>query len=417
VKTRTVSPGRVAQAVEKIKMPVTGLQVGMYVCELDRPWLETPFLMQGFLIENLDDISVIQDICEYVYIEAVRDTYIPPEETLRLEKSNQSKPRYINKVSAQKEQQVAHGIYRHARQLTKSFMDEVRLGNSIDTEQAKEAVKDCVNSVLRNADALLWLSKIRHQDDYTAEHSLSVCILCVAFGRHLGLREEELQLLGLCGMLHDVGKMKTPSEILNKEGKLTEKEFAIMKAHTVHGRNILMSHSGLYHGTVDVAYSHHERIDGEGYPRGLKGAGIPYFAKIVGICDAYDAITSDRVYSKGQSSLEALKILYQNRGTQFDAELVIQFIQCIGLYPVGGIVELQSGEVAIILNTNYKDRRLPDVLLVLDNDKQAQPEPEVLHLMKLYRNEALGNRAIKAVLPSGSHGLKLSNFNSYLSDV
>src|SRR5690606_36893319 len=231
---------------------------------------------------------------------------------------------YINKVSAAEESAAVRGVYREARRLTKSLMDDVRLGGVINTEQAKETVKDCVQSILRNADALLWMSKMRSQDEYTSEHCLNVCILAIAFGRHLGMSEPELQKLRLCGLLHDVGKMRIPPAVLNKVEPLTDKEFNIIKAHTVHGRNLLMSSPGVFNGAVDVAYSHHERIDGTGYPRKLKASGISDFARIIAIVDAYDAMTADRCYSTAISTTDALKNIFRDRGTHFDERLSLE---------------------------------------------------------------------------------------------
>ena len=205
------------------------------------------------------------------------------------------------------------GTFREARSLTKTMLDDIRLGGAIDTDQAKATVNDCVQSVIRNPDALMWMSKMRSEDEYTAEHCLNVCILAVAFGRQLGLGEEELTDLGMCGLLHDVGKMKVPPDVLNKPGPLTEKEMRMMMAHTVHGRNLLMSTQGIYSGVVDVAFSHHERMDGMGYPRRLPGHGMSKFSRIVAIVDAYDAMTADRCYQSARTSTEAMKILYQTK--------------------------------------------------------------------------------------------------------
>ena len=274
-----VRPGYVKSSEKTIKIHISELKIGMFVSKLDRPWLETPFLMQGFVIESLDDIDVVAEYSQFVWIDAVSQEWIAPEERASL--SGQSKKvSYINKVDTKAEHAAAMNTYREARRLTRTFLDDLRLGGVINTEQAKSTVKECVHSILRNSDALIWMSKIRSQDEYTAEHCLNVCILAIAFGRHLGMGEADLERLGLCGLLHDVGKMRVQQDVLNKPSSLTEKEFDMMKAHTVHGRNLLMASPGIPNSTIDVAYSHHEKIDGTGYPRGLKASGISEMAKL-----------------------------------------------------------------------------------------------------------------------------------------
>ena len=361
--SKEIRPGYMQSSEQTVKIHISELMIGMYVSKLDRPWLETPFLMQGFIVETLDDIDTIAAYAEHVWIDAVRQVWIPPEERAQL-KSSTKKVNYVNKVDVKLEHQQALGVYRAARQLTRTFLDDVRLGGVINTKEAKATVKDCVDSILRNPDALIWMSKIRSQNEYTAEHCLNVCIYSIAFGRHLGMSEADLEKIGLCGLLHDVGKMRIPNEVLNKPASLTEKEFKIMKAHTVHGRNLLMASPGIHDSAIDVAYSHHEKIDGTGYPRQLPSSGISEFSRIVAIVDAYDAMTADRCYSESRPSTEALKIIFKDRGTHFDERLALEFIKCIGLYPPGTLVELVNGLIGIVLETNKKYRHLPKIIAI-----------------------------------------------------
>jgi putative nucleotidyltransferase with HDIG domain len=363
-----VRPGYVKSSEKTIKIHISELKIGMFVSKLDRPWLETPFLMQGFVIESLDDIDAIAEYSQHVWIDAVREEWVPPE-ARAVAKGQSKKVNYINKVDTQAEHSTALQTYREARRITRTLLDDLRLGGVINSEQAKETVKDCVHSILRNSDALLWMSKIRSQDEYTAEHCLNVCILAIAFGRHLGMSEADLEKLGMCGLLHDVGKMKVDPAVLNKPSSLTEKEFGIMKAHVIHGRNLLMASPGVPNSTIDVAYSHHEKIDGTGYPRGLKSSGISELAKMIAIVDAYDAMTADRCYSPGIPSTEALKIIFKDRGTHFDDRLALEFIKSVGLYPPGTLVELVNGLVAIVFETNSKFRHLPKIIVVKNQDK------------------------------------------------
>ena len=197
--------------------------------------------------------------------------------------------------------------------------------------------------------------------------------------------------------------------MLNKPGRLTDKEFKMIKAHTVHGRNLLMSAPGSFHGVVDVAYSHHERLDGKGYPRGLKASGISEYSRLIAICDAYDAMTAKRCYEDPRPSTEALKEVYDNRGTQFDERLAEQFLEMIGLYPPGSIVELVNGCVAIVLTTNHRYRHLPKVLAVRNTVKKAVKE-KVLNLADCEAGKLDKSFLIKKVLVDGSYGVTLKTY-------
>ncbi len=401
--SKDVPPSAGISSEQTIKVRVSELQIGMFVSKLDRPWLETPFLMQGFVVVSQDDINTIAQYSEYVWIDAVAQTWTPPEARVSI-KPTEKKTAYINKVDVRLEHEQAQGVFRAARQLTRSILDDIRLGGVINTEQAKATVKNCIDSILRNPDALLWMSKIRSQDEYTAEHCLNVCILAINFGRHLGMVEADLEKIGLCGLLHDVGKMLVPLEILNKPEALTEKEFAIIKAHTSHGRKLLMASPGIPTSTIDVAFSHHEKIDGTGYPSQLTGSNIPELARIIAIVDAYDAMTADRCYSESKPSTEALKIIFKDRGTHFDDRLALEFIKCIGLYPPGSLVELVNGLIGIVLETNIKYRHLPSIIAVSKLDKPLK-KPLQIDLADSEKGTLDKTFLIKRALRDGAFGV------------
>lgn len=403
MKTTVVKPGHFAKAAKTVRIPVSQLGIGMFVSELDRPWLETPFLVQGFLIETMEHIDLVQQFCEYVYIDAVEESWVGPEER-GVSTNRKKRTRYVQKISMEQEHQVASGIYKQARSITKTVMDDIRLGNSLDTQKAKDTVTDCVDSILRNPDALMWLGKIQNADSHTADHCLNVCILAIAFGRYLELSEDDLNKLGLCGLLHDIGKMKVPLSVLSKGINLSEQEAKVLRNHPVYGRNILMSNPGLFHGVTDVAHSHHEYLDGSGYPRGIKAVGISPFCRMISIVDTYENITTGKPGQPAKSTLEAIRMLYANRGKLFDEQLVQQFIQCVGLFPPGSIVELMSGAVGIVLTTNYKNRRLPKVMVLLDEAKQEQP-PKILNLGDPKQHGEENEHLIKDVLVNGSYGV------------
>lgn len=402
--TREIRPGFYDKSKRSIKIPVGELRVGMYVSKLDRDWLETPFLLQGFLLESQDDVDTVAEYCQHVWIDAVQPEWVPPDERGVMEPKTRKKTIYINKVSARDEHDQALGVFREARRLTKTIIDDIRLGGTLNTEEAKSTVKSCVDSILRNPDALLWMTKIRNQDNYTAEHCLNVCILAIAFGRHLGFSEAELEKLGLCGLLHDVGKMRVPPEVLNKPGPLDKKEWNQMRAHVIHGRNLLLSSPGITHAAVDVAYSHHERMDGQGYPRKLPASGISEFSRIIALVDAYDAMTAKRCYAPAIPTTQALKIIYKDRGTHFDERLALAFIKSVGLYPPGSLVELKNGLVGLVLEGNKQYRHLPKVILLAQGDEPLERE-KIVDLAQVEAGKLDKSYLIRDTLPDGTHGI------------
>ncbi len=402
-------PGGADKVSGSIRIHVSELRIGMFVSKLDRDWLETPFLVQGFLIESAQDAQTVAEYADYVWIDEVRPSHAASEARVGLKAALPAKKTYINKVSARHEHGQAITVFRQARQLTRTLLDDIRLGNAINTEQAKATVRTCVDSILRNPDALLWMTKIRNEDEYTAEHCLNVCILAIAFGRHLGMSESDLEKIGLCGLLHDVGKMRVPPDVLNKPGALTPKEFNMIRAHTVHGRNLLLSTPGVFNLVVDVAYTHHERIDGTGYPRKLPAEKISRFARIIALVDAYDAMTADRCYAASIPTTVALKNIFKDRGTHFDEQLALEFIKSIGLYPPGTLVELRNELVGIVLETSKRYRHLPKVILIKRGDRPLKKE-QVVNLVDVEKGQLAQEFLIKRALKDGSYGISLREY-------
>lgn len=421
------------QEITETQVDVAELAIGMHVIRLDCPWEETDFLMQGFVIKHQKEIDELRAQCNYVFIEGRIQKATPGRENDSSDKKGRGLlgifkrksapeppaqrpviPRkrvtYINKVDTGREMATAKVKFEDAQKTAKSIMSGLRVGRTLDINNARKVVKGCVESVLRNENALLLLTKIKNQDEYTAEHCINVSILCAAFGKHLGLLQGEIETLALCGLLHDVGKTKIPDEILNKPGALTPKEFELMRLHTTHGRTILMGTSHSLNTAVDVAFSHHERMDGSGYPRGLEAHQIPYFAKIVGLVDTYDAITSDRVYDKGRASMQALEIIHKHRGTQFDAELADEFIKLIGIYPPGSIVEMVNGEVGIVVESRPGHKLKPRVLLVREADKSPMVPYQTVDLKVSPENASGKVYRIAREVPDGTYDIVLQEF-------
>ncbi|MGA6106948.1 HD-GYP domain-containing protein [Pseudomonas solani] len=387
--------------MDHIKVEAAQLTIGMYVVELDRPWTDTNFLFQGFRIRQQQEIRLLQEICRYVWVDARRSLDVRGQ---LVENYAQAAPLIpaIAKVDFNVEVERATPVWHAAREESLRILHTLRMGQELDVAAVKVVVKECVESILRNPAAMLWLARIKNSDHYTAEHSLRVSILSIALGKELGIPFYQLEQIGVCGMLHDVGKIKVPNEILNKPGALTAEELRIMQSHAAEGRKLLMSNQQITPATVDVAYSHHERLDGKGYPRGLDASRIPYFAKVIAVADSYDAINSDRVYSKGKSSLESLRILLDAVNCHFDEAIVECFIRLIGLYPPGEIAELSSGEVGIIIGCPPGNKLRPKVLIVRDAEKNACQERVIDLADKAVR--------VREVHGSGAFGIDIESY-------
>ncbi|EAR08823.1 HD-GYP domain-containing protein [Reinekea blandensis] len=400
-----------------IEIPVEELEVGMHVVGIDRPWAETGFLLQSFIIQSQEEIHQLQAACQRVTIQArvASERETPAHATAeqravksKVQRGPQSteRVRYLNQVSFERAVESSRLTFKSARSMASNIMEGLRVGRALNMEDCRTQVSEVVDRVLENADALRFLSMIKNKDDYTAEHSMNVCILSATFARHLGLQDFEIRLIALCGLLHDVGKCKVPLEILNKPGRFTKEEAHIMAEHTTHGRNILMSTQGDQRHVVDVAHCHHERLDGRGYPRLLSGGQIPYYAKIITIVDAYDAMTSERCYGKPKTSFEALRVVLKNAGTQFDPELARAFLKCIGLFPAGVLVELNSEQLAVVIKANDVDPDRPLLLVVTDAQHNRLQQPALVDLSQ----EANSGLTIAHEVMNGTSGIDVKHY-------
>ncbi len=388
---------------------VEDLEIGMFVAELDRPWLDTPFLFQGFLIETQDEIVELRRYCRYVLIDPLRSVGfegrwpeaapasarhgIPPtvadsmsarvDAALGLDASDRAEwhSTYPDQLSLEDEMPRARKAHVSAQEVVQTLYDALSRRESIDLDLARETMDGMVESIIRNPDALLLLSQIKKASAYVYGRSVSVAIHLLAFGRHLGLPREQLNRLGTGGLLLDVGTIGLPAELIDRRGRLTEAEYATVQRHVAQGLDLLRQSHGLEPDVLAMVAGHHEREDGSGYPAGLAGAAITLPAKMAGIVDTYDALISERPYAAAASPYEALQRLYAWRGRLFHAELVEHFIQCLQIYPVGSLVELNSGEVAVVLGHNRVRRLKPRLLIVLDRAKQPYRAPQVLDLL------------------------------------
>jgi len=356
------------------------LEIGMYVYELDRPWLDTPFLFQGFTINTAEDIKKIKECCKFVYIIEDQRLQAPepshPAEIGAIKSSTvkglPEKPvQYENKSSVEKELGIAKQTYHSLTKEIYGLVQNIRLGEKISAKQLSSAADQMVDSIIRNPDAFFWLSKLKKINTYAYNHAIDSSALAVAFGRHLGFSKDELSDISIGVLLCDIGNTKLDKKLLSKPGRLTQGEKEQVKQHVAYSVEIMRTSKGINDVSIGIAHSHHERFNGSGYPQGLVGNDIPIGGRIAAIVDYYDAITSDRAYNPGLPPHLAIRKLYERRNIDFQEELVEQFIQTLGVYPTGSLVELNTGEVGIVLSQNRTRALRPKIMLILDKDKVA----------------------------------------------
>lgn len=325
------------------KIRLEHLREGMYVHTLCGPWLSHDFWRTAFMV---DKPSVI----EKLHASPVEEVWIDTDKGLDTDSDadalNDFTP-YTTPALLSQELQRATAICEQARDAVVSMFTEARMGGVIDTETAGTLVSAVCSSIERNPDALISVARLKTADNYTYMHSVAVCGLMVGLARKMGMTHQQVQQAGMAGLLHDMGKARTHQGILNKPGKLTDDEFAHMKQHPVHGHAMLQ---GVIDdaAVLDACLHHHERLDGKGYPHGLKAAEITTLTRMTSICDVYDAVTSDRPYKKGWPPSIALQRMSQWCHTHLDARIFELFVQTIGLYPVGSLVRLQSGLLGVV---------------------------------------------------------------------
>ena len=405
----------------KIKVDVSELKKGMFVSELDRPWTETSFLLQGVLIKSNEDISQFQESCEYVYIDGEKsDESVHPhlKSIAAGTKATQFGASDVTKASEMadleqhnftQELKIAHKVHLRAREYIDRALEDVRLGQAVDTEAAKVIVGDIADSIARSPHAMVWLTNIKERDEYTSIHCMNVCVLAVSFGRSLGMPKAELEILGLGGLLHDLGKIRVPLEILNKPSSLTAEEFEIMKTHPVIGYDMLREQGSVPDVVLDIVKHHHERRNGKGYPSKLDGDQINNMTRIVAIVDVYDAITSDRCYHDAITPYDAVKNMYEWVNEEFDKDIIEKFIKCLGIYPIGCVVELNMGHVGLVVSASEKSKLRPIVLLVQNSKKETFPNPKLINLAHPKWSSGPQKLEIKRILSKNEYSFNIKD--------
>jgi len=376
--------------LELVKIFSADLETGMYVSSLDRPWLETPFSLQGFQLESEEDVLRLQEYCQYVYIDSAKSVQDPaiirrkvrnrPRKSTQQLFSNRALKKYKDGSGWGEEYPKAQAAVQVLSEGIDDIFGRLAGGGSLDMVRVKKSVEPMIDSISRNPDACIWLARMKQEDKYTYQHSLGASIWAVALGRQLGLPKSDLRSLAIGGLLFDVGKLGVETELLNTERPLTDDEFQQVRDHVKLGVDMIEGSGLMNQDVIDMITYHHERHDGSGYPKGIRGDDIPVFARIAAIVDCYDAITSHRSYARAIPPSTAIKMLYEWKDIDFQGELVEEFIQAVGIYPAGTLVELSSGEVAVVV-AEYRTRRLrPQVMVLLDADKQALADIKTIDL-------------------------------------
>lgn len=403
--------------LEVIKVSTMHLEKGMYVSSLDRPWLETPFLLQGFRIRKDADIQRLRKYCQYVYIDRMKtDQYRAEALADGKARKRQSRKEIFNNRRLSNYQDISNwnteypqakvAVAELSRGIDEIFEDVSR-GGALDVVKLKKSIEPMIQSVTRNPDACIWLARLKQEDEYTYKHSLGASIWAVALGRHLGLPRSDLRSLAIGGLLFDIGKLRLDPELLHAQRQLTEEEFDTLRDHVRLGEEMVKESGIMNRDVLDMVAHHHERYDGSGYPKGLSGDEIPVFARIAAIVDCYDAITSHRGYARAIPPAIAIKMLYEWKDCDFQAELVEEFIQAVGIYPAGSLVELSSGEVALVI-AEYRTRRLrPKVMVLLDVDKQPLMDNRIIDLYQQEQSGEEGQLEIVASLEPEAFGIDM----------
>jgi HD-GYP domain-containing protein (c-di-GMP phosphodiesterase class II) len=505
----------------RFKLGVELVQLGMFVAELDRPWIDTPFLIQGFTVDSAIELDTLKRSCTFVFIDLLRsrpeslasistseelnameEDSGPPtlplnyEESLAAEAAAKKAPRVFrvrndvkvsnntrlrfrqfvkaNSIAAgssasveeesalgraldwlkgafggeapegrelpdaktrapewipatirtkqyQTQKPIEQVLPQARRSITKAdsafkeLQSEIKSGKQIKLAQVHEAVEDMVTAVIDNPDALMWVARLREEDVTTYNHAVRVSLYLVSLGRHLGFPKTELMNLGMIGMLADVGKTRLPRALLDKPGMLTQSEFGIIKEHVRLGLGILKKSMSLPISVELGIAQHHERLDGTGYPKGLKGDQISIYGRMTAIADCFTALISPRAYANPSPPQEALMNLYEWVGTSFHEPLVEQFVQAVGVFPVGSLVELSTGEIAVVVAHNRVRRLEPRVLVLTWPDKTPLAKPLERDLFKVKQDAQHKSIRIVRGLASGAYGLKLRDY--YLEEV
>lgn len=373
--------------IKKIK--VSDVRLGMFIHALCGNWMDHPFWKKSFVLDSQKDLDtlsnsgleeVLIDIDKGLDVEETEPAPAPVVETPPTPPNKEAPPKH---VSLQEELNVAKKIHEKTKKAVVSMFEEVRMGNAVEVNNVLPLVDEISSSMTRNSGAMLGLVRLKNADEYTYLHSVAVCTLMIALGQKMGLEGDDLKQAGVAGLLHDVGKMAIPGEVLNKPGRLTDEEFKIVKAHPFEGWKMLKAAGTVSEPVLDVCLHHHERVDGTGYPDKISGDDLTLIARMGAVCDVYDAISSDRCYKKGWSPTESLKKMSEWKDGHFDEKVFHAFVKTIGIYPNNTLVKLQSGRLALVLEQSKKDLTSPLIKVFFSTRSDSYVKPEVVDLSKI----------------------------------
>ena len=372
------------------KVDASQLKVGMFIHDLDCGWMAHPFVRSQFLLTCESEIRKIVDARIHgVVIDCSRGLDVDAPTLAQAQAATEADVTALAqtlsspvRVPVAEELQRAANVRRQAVDLVRMVMQDARLGKAVELDQVSPVVQNITESILRNAGALLGLLQIKNKDDYTFLHSVSVCALLVAFCRSRKMDEELIYQAGIGGLLHDTGKALVPDAILTKAGRLTDAEFDIIKRHPRDGHDILLRTPGIGAIPLDITLHHHERRDGSGYPDRQAEGAISELAQMAAIVDVYDAITSERCYHKGVPPAEALRKLYEWSKFHFDPALVQAFMRCLGIYPVGTLVLLESGRLGVVVEPHESSLLTPKVNVFFHTKQGRYIKPETVDLSR-----------------------------------
>lgn len=385
------------------KIPVDQLTLGMHIKEFCGSWMEHPFWRTSFVVTDPEDLKAIRsssikelwidcrkglDVAADVPTISIAETEAQVDAELNQAAQAQ---REVAPVPIAAEIERATKICAQAKRAVTSMFQEARMGKAVNAASAQQLVEEIADSVSRNPGALISLARLKTADDYTYMHSVAVCALMIALAKQLGLDARETRSAGVAGLLHDLGKAMMPMDVLNKPGKLTDEEFAVIKRHPEEGHRVLNG-SGADAMAFDVVLHHHEKTDGSGYPKGLKDTEISIYAKMGAVCDVYDAITSNRPYKAGWDPAESLRKMAEWANGHFDPRIFQAFVKSLGIYPIGSLVKLNSGRMGIVVEQSEKSLLTPRVKVFYSTRSHARIPPEIVDLSRPNCAEKIANR-------------------------
>ncbi|MBT9530365.1 MAG: HD-GYP domain-containing protein, partial [Pseudomonas sp.] len=385
------------------RIAVSDLCLGMYINEFCGSWMEHPFWKAKFLLEGDKDLQRIRDSgIDEVWIDVSKGLDLPAGRAAQSEAEVAAQVEesllavattpVVQRAALDEEVRRAHKLCARSKSAVVAMFSEVRMGQAIDAGQVVALVEEISASVLRNPNALISLARLKNSDEYTYMHSVAVCALMIALARQLGLAEEQVREAGMAGLLHDIGKMMIPDDILNKPGKLTDSEFDTVRSHPLAGGKILMDSQQVSAMVLDVCLHHHEKVDGSGYPHRLKGDQISLFAKMGAVCDVYDAITSDRPYKNGWDPAESIRKMAEWCKGHFDEAVFKAFVKSVGIYPTGSLVRLESGRLGVVMDQHETSLLTPRVKVFFSAKSKAPIPQQIIDLAKLVGREKIVGR-------------------------